>query len=503
MLSVGDRKRGRVSFIGEKLLKLKQPMGSLGLAKIFYPIFFCLSGCATYPVSSNPAVFESQLLDSDRAESSAVAQQSIDDVRRLAKKGNRYAQLELGKRYEAGDGLEKDLARAESLYFKAATSPGALTPTVISTPGGQSASITSYNRAPAQFNGLKEAAMRWARLANKSGQHSQSAVDQANLADQHGELGRQHQVAEAMYEPDLMIEARSELIRIYGYQPIFNNLKYRGKPWRETITTGGGARLINDEMVMHSFLYALDPPDETRTGETISADRIRAFCRQHISSAKLNNVADRRMAGLCALYRCDLVGAVHWQAMATGLKLHATEQKMYDRDAALSFLDASFLLRVASRCSEQSVPAKWEDLATLHLKLFESSKQHCRKEKCQGDIPYALRVARAGIANILFWAFENDKVDAPATQAAVRYWEVSDRAKLDGGVREERVAQHCETLGLEYAPCRMDHPYGYFLDGKVLALVKQLAEMPAAQRETVLQAFESRFGLEWKARRKS
>ena len=89
-----------------------------------------------------------------------------DDIRALtdaARRGDKAAQLELGIRYEEGDGVVADLARARRLYgLAAADSPGS---TWIYTPGkaGERGRMTQVSTGPAT-DGLAEAKRRLQRL---------------------------------------------------------------------------------------------------------------------------------------------------------------------------------------------------------------------------------------------------------------------------------------------------------------------------------------------------
>ena len=91
----------------------------------------------------------------------------IQSLARLASGGDKYAQLELGIRYEEGDGLPVDSRRAEALYRRAASSAGQggwiYSPPVGSNGKGRMVHVDTGRRFP----GLPAARERLARLRER------------------------------------------------------------------------------------------------------------------------------------------------------------------------------------------------------------------------------------------------------------------------------------------------------------------------------------------------
>ncbi|MBV7256463.1 SEL1-like repeat protein [Pacificimonas sp. WHA3] len=87
----------------------------------------------------------------------------LQKLARNAQEGFKWAQLELGKRYEAGDGVPCDLRVARRLYQAAATTTGGRTQVYAPGGGDVPGQVLSVDQGPRQA-GLEEAAERLARL---------------------------------------------------------------------------------------------------------------------------------------------------------------------------------------------------------------------------------------------------------------------------------------------------------------------------------------------------
>ncbi len=88
----------------------------------------------------------------------------IQSLARRAQAGDKYAQLELGIRYEEGDGVERNLTRAKKLYKAAASDDGGKI-WVYSPPvgNGTSGRVIPVDAGPKRY-GLAEAKVRLGRL---------------------------------------------------------------------------------------------------------------------------------------------------------------------------------------------------------------------------------------------------------------------------------------------------------------------------------------------------
>ncbi len=87
----------------------------------------------------------------------------IQSLARRAQTGDKYAQLELGIRYEEGNGVERNLKRAKKLYAAAASDSGGKV-WVYSPPvgNGTSGRVIPVDAGPKQY-GLAEAKRRLER----------------------------------------------------------------------------------------------------------------------------------------------------------------------------------------------------------------------------------------------------------------------------------------------------------------------------------------------------
>ena len=113
-----------------------------------------LAACAT---TGSPGSYMGIDLTSPAPASSVAAE--LKSLARRAQAGDKHAQLELGIRFEEGNGVERDLKRAKGLYRAAATDSGG-TIWVYSPPVGNSPGRTiPINKGPKQL-GLAKAKER-------------------------------------------------------------------------------------------------------------------------------------------------------------------------------------------------------------------------------------------------------------------------------------------------------------------------------------------------------
>ena len=94
-----------------------------------------------------------------------------EDLQQLAlrgRAGDKHAQLELGKRYEAGDGVPADLDRAFHLYVLAAMDSGGTTYVYLAPVGKQKYGTTMPINLGPRVAGLPEAKARLKELRSAS-----------------------------------------------------------------------------------------------------------------------------------------------------------------------------------------------------------------------------------------------------------------------------------------------------------------------------------------------
>ncbi|MFM9977629.1 MAG: sel1 repeat family protein [Sphingomonadaceae bacterium] len=96
-----------------------------------------------------------------------------EDVECWAKRGDKPMILELGKRFETGDGVDQDIRRAEALFNIAATSSGG--PIFVYSPGinGQSGRVIQVSSGPL-IPGLPEGTFRRALMHIEGRAHKAS-----------------------------------------------------------------------------------------------------------------------------------------------------------------------------------------------------------------------------------------------------------------------------------------------------------------------------------------
>lgn len=129
-----------------------RPLKTLGAAVAGLLLCVLLSSCAA-----------SQVFGVD-----LTAPSTSEEVKVLARKaqgGDKLAQLELGKRFEAGSGVPKDLARAAKLYAAAAAPIDGASIRTLYTPNG-GVSTTVLNGGGGAGGGLPYAAVRGCALAS-------------------------------------------------------------------------------------------------------------------------------------------------------------------------------------------------------------------------------------------------------------------------------------------------------------------------------------------------
>ena len=128
-----------------------------------------LGGCATLPKSCRglpPPKYQTRVLPDGRAVLMQVRSdpETVPELRCRADQGVQAAQVALAKRYETGDGVARDVARAVELYERAAISVPANTaiysPPVKLGGSGRMLSLPNPNAGP----GSAEAQYRLGRL---------------------------------------------------------------------------------------------------------------------------------------------------------------------------------------------------------------------------------------------------------------------------------------------------------------------------------------------------
>ncbi len=93
-----------------------------------------------------------------------AASPELQEIARLARQGDKYAQLELGIRYEEARGLPRDVKRAKELYRLAAAASGGTIQVYVPPVGrGGSGRVIPVNLGARQ-QGLAEAKARLDRL---------------------------------------------------------------------------------------------------------------------------------------------------------------------------------------------------------------------------------------------------------------------------------------------------------------------------------------------------
>ena len=97
-----------------------------------------------------------------------AADPELQSLARLARSGDKHAQLKLGIRYEEGRGVPVDLERARDLYFDAATNEAAERISIfLPRPDTSGGGIQHILPGRLEFSGHQEAAVRWNNVSRR------------------------------------------------------------------------------------------------------------------------------------------------------------------------------------------------------------------------------------------------------------------------------------------------------------------------------------------------
>jgi hypothetical protein len=285
--------------------------------------------------------------------------------------------------------------------------------------------------------------------------------------------------ANQLDEVDAINSAWSTLVGWNAYQPIFNGLKYTRKPWQETIVSEHGARFFTPASVRDSFLFIIDPPPEGVAGRTVSRDQARAFCKANIGAGPAYDSAHRRLAGLCALADCRLVGREQWAGLARsagfGARPRAYDGRDRDREEAQ---DAAFLLRVAALCGEAGAARNFAAALTGFSRFIARLREACGRRLCsdsEGGENELIRRSLAVNMNLLFAATESEQVPAELMEAAASGW-LSNRAVAPPSDewKDKEVEQNCARAQVAASDCRRDFPHSFHLEANYLQVMARL-----------------------------
>ena len=284
-------------------------------------------------------------------------------------------------------------------------------------------------------------------------------------------------------EVDDQINAEQTLIGWNAYQPVFNGLKYRQASWQQTIVTEGGARFFTPEMVMHSFLFMIDPPPEGVEGRRIGADRIREFCNSNMARGRHVDSAHRRLAGLCALADCTLVSADQWRALTRAAGLGAARSRIVgdDRDQNIA-QDAAFLLRVSSICGEGAAARNFAASLAPFYRFIADLRERCAREVCGTPSETIILRALAVDAHLLLAVGKSRFLPADLAVMAARNW-LGARSVLPppDAATDPGIQEYCDRAQVPPQQCRVRFPHSYFLEGHyMLWIARPLATVGTA-----------------------
>lgn len=285
--------------------------------------------------------------------------------------------------------------------------------------------------------------------------------------------------ADQLNEVDAVNSAWSNLVGWNAYQPIFNGLKYTKKPWQETIVAEHGTRFLTPASVRDSFLFIIDPPPEGVIGRTVSRDQARAFCAANVGAGPAYDSAHRRLAGLCALADCRLVGREQWAGLArsTGFGAPPRAYDGGDRDREEA-QDAAFLLRAASLCGEAKTARSFAAALTGFSRFVAGLREACGRRLCSdsaGDEHELIRRALAVDMHLLLAATESDHVPAGLIATAASGW-LSNRAVVPptDEWKDPEVEQECARANVAAADCRREFPHSFHLERNYLQVMARL-----------------------------
>jgi hypothetical protein len=285
--------------------------------------------------------------------------------------------------------------------------------------------------------------------------------------------------ADQLGDEDYIYAAQRELIGIHGYQPIFNGLKFRDGPWQERIVTEHGARFFTPAAVRDSFLFIIDPPPEGEAGRTVDREQVRHFCAANLGAAPGGDSAHRRLAGLCALADCRLVGAGQWAGLARSTDFGAARRTIdggeRDRQDAE---DAAFLFRVAALCGEAGPARAFAAALTDFSRFILQLRAECGRRQCSdlaGGENEKIRRSLGTDMHLLLAATESDLLPPELAAAAASGW-LGNRAVVPppDEATDPDVAETCERAMIDAAKCRIDFPHSYFLERQYLRMIARL-----------------------------
>lgn len=257
----------------------------------------------------------------------------------------------------------------------------------------------------------------------------------------------------------------------HSFQPLFNGLKSRQGDWRRRITSEGGARFADRETIRISL--ALIAPEEPQN-ESMQSLTARA-CTTHKRVPRDFSPPDIRLSALCFLAKC-------WDG-GTSLKLNLRARSRHWQkgrkdfakiDEALFYNELVSLSRAANRCADtESVGFVSEEMRSALWKA-KALLLKCKQGLCSEADHNTLFLFRQLVANYLIASIESRQGTGPGFQEAALVWrsfqygaEANVQATLD-----PHIEALCTDIGLDQVTCRDRYPYSYFLEERLLALVR-------------------------------
>jgi hypothetical protein len=390
-----------------------------------------------------------------------AAEPDLQSLARQARSGDKQAQLQLGIRYEEGRGVPVDLARAERLYFQAATqrSPRR-TVAYVATPGGARSSIVLGSPGALEYSGNGEALVRWHRLFLASEPAGHAAVASAAGAaapDQplHGD------------DPE---SARANAVAMFAYDPIFPGLLRADPDWRTAIAGATGYHFLDDRSIGDSFLYLLDRNGPADPGSSPSPVAAAALCRDGLAGSDWSQPRVRLFILCLARFGATSPDAYRQQfpAARRALDRYPPSRAGESQDAAR---DRILLLRAAQYCrcapGAEGLPAE--------------AARDVLRAGADGDVP--------AFANLLLAFLESGEAGTwaePGTREALvlSAREVTRRLRnYSAGSRDRFMELTCAQLGLPYDDCRRSYYAGVLLPPRLILIVSEFAlAAPGAAR---------------------
>lgn len=403
----------------------------------------------------------------------------IRSLAHQARRGDKSAQLELGKRFEAGLGVEQDLLKARDLYFDAATGQGAGRISVSPPPNGKGAAPIIIRQSQRTATGLPEAMLRWERvqrrLAIQSEPPTRPIVVDAYGGIDDGESGLKE--LENFYRDGLFF---------WGLRPSI------GYPLEKAMMEGAGSTLLSPGVARQSAEYAILAAGER--GDFVS------ICRKRASARAVDGPVVMRVAAVCAASLCAEGEVVDGSGIASAVP-SATTGSAYDRRAADAFGSATFAMRILSYCRAKAEAEIVEQRVWHHLAQYQKALKACATG-CSSITNDAVEFGRSSIANILLWAIEGGHVDDPRVQAAIEIWNRDTPTDpFAGPARDVELQKLCLSVGVDYPSCRATYPYGYFLENRLFDLLGLLTRTSdATSKNSQISRFVDRYAIEIDAR---